>query len=51
MTSAVIALTGLGGRDDEEQARRAGYAYYVVKPIDPLALVGVIGEAAGRIAV
>jgi ATP-binding cassette subfamily B protein len=45
-----IALTGLANRDDERWVRAAGYAYYVVKPIDPFALVGVIREAAGRVA-
>jgi len=41
----VIALSGLGSRNDIEASLEAGFDRHLVKPIDPDKLVELIGVA------
>jgi CheY-like chemotaxis protein len=45
---ALIAVTGLAGEEDRQQARAAGFEHHVAKPYDPAALLGLIGQLSGR---
>lgn len=40
----LIALTGYDGEEERQRAHDAGFDRHVVKPIDPLALEGLIGS-------
>ena len=42
----LIALTGLTGEADRQQARAAGFEHYVAKPYEPRALLSLIGGLA-----
>jgi CheY-like chemotaxis protein len=43
---ALIAVTGLSGEADRQQARAAGFEHHVAKPYEPRALIRLIGELA-----
>lgn len=43
-----VALTGLSTDEDESRALRAGFQYYVPKPVDARTLVGVVAGLAAR---
>src|SRR3954468_11241394 len=43
-----IAISGLGGADDVERARAAGFAHYLVKPVEWKALKVLVAELAPR---
>jgi CheY-like chemotaxis protein len=43
-----VALTGLSTDEDEARALRAGFQYYVPKPVDARTLVGVVAGLAAR---
>ena len=38
-----VALTGYVRKEDEQMAREAGFDDYLGKPVDPAALINVIG--------
>jgi CheY-like chemotaxis protein len=42
---AVIAVTGYGGSRNAKRALAAGFDQYVVKPVDPEALLRIIDSA------
>jgi len=44
----MIALTGYGDADSRRRAREAGFDLHVLKPVDPLDLLGLIAAHAGR---
>jgi CheY-like chemotaxis protein len=44
----LIAVTGLTGDEDRQQALAAGFEHHVAKPYDPVALLGLIGQLSGR---
>lgn len=48
ITTPAIALTALGGLDDEQRALAAGFDGYVRKPVDPLHLVAAGIDAIKR---
>jgi CheY-like chemotaxis protein len=43
-----IALTAYAGHEDYQQALQAGFQRHLAKPIDPVDLVKVVAEVAGR---
>jgi PAS domain S-box-containing protein len=42
----LVAVTGYGQKEDRRRSTEAGFAYHLVKPIDPAALERVIASAA-----
>jgi two-component system CheB/CheR fusion protein len=42
-TMTLIALTGYGQREDRERVLRAGFDQHLVKPVDPSALIQLLG--------
>ena len=44
---ALIAVTGLSGEADRQQARAAGFEHHVAKPYEPKALLNLIGRLSG----
>ena len=44
----LIAVTGLAGDEDRQQARAAGFEHHVAKPYEPAALLRLIGQLCGR---
>ncbi len=49
-TVLLVALTGYGDAESRDRTRQAGFDLHLVKPVDPLELVGVIerGTSKGR---
>jgi two-component system, sensor histidine kinase len=43
----LIALTGYGRESDRQLARQAGFDLHLVKPVEPLELQKLLGEAGG----
>ena len=43
----LIALTGYGRESDRQLAREAGFDLHLVKPVEPLELQKLLGEAGG----
>ena len=43
-----IAISGLGGADDVERAQAAGFAHYLVKPVEWKALKTLVAQLAPR---
>jgi CheY-like chemotaxis protein len=41
----LVALTAKGSDDDKEEARRAGFDFHVLKPVDGEALAGLVERA------
>lgn len=46
--AVLIAITGFGQREDGENGRQAGFDHYLVKPVDPAAIVTLLAGMAGR---
>jgi two-component system CheB/CheR fusion protein len=42
----LIALTGYGQREDRERVLKAGFDQHLVKPVDPSALIQLLGGSA-----
>jgi CheY-like chemotaxis protein len=40
----IVAVTGWGQKDDRRRTREAGFDHHVVKPVDPTALVSLLGQ-------
>jgi signal transduction histidine kinase len=47
-TVQLVAITGYGQPMDRARTRAAGFAAHLVKPVDPVALRGVLDELEGR---
>ena len=43
-----IALTAYGGSEDSERILNAGFAHYLLKPVEPAAVVEAVARAAAR---
>ena len=43
-TARIVALTGYGGPADRERSAEAGFDAHLLKPIDPIRLVGVLED-------
>ncbi len=43
----LIAVTGWGQEDDRRRSHEAGFDKHLVKPVDPLALMNLLGELGG----
>ncbi|MGH8566811.1 MAG: response regulator [Gammaproteobacteria bacterium] len=48
METVLIAMTGYGHEQDRREAQAAGFNYYLVKPVDPAALLRVLASLGGR---
>ncbi|MFT3768942.1 MAG: response regulator [Minicystis sp.] len=48
-TVCLVAVTGYGRAEDRAQALRAGFDAHVVKPVEPMELLRVVGQALTRI--
>jgi PAS domain S-box-containing protein len=46
----LIALTGYGHASDKQRAQTAGFDHHLIKPLDPKALLSVLGDATGSAA-
>ena len=46
---ALIAVTGFGRDEDVQRARGAGFEHYLVKPVDPRLLMGLLGSLGRRV--
>jgi hypothetical protein len=46
--AVLIAITGFGQREDGENGREAGFDHYLVKPVDPAAIVTLLAGMARR---
>ncbi len=44
----MVAVTGYGSQPDRDQAHAAGFDHYLVKPVDPARLTGLMAEAGKR---
>ena len=47
-TMTLVALTGWGQEDDRRRSREAGFDHHLVKPVDPLELERLLGEAGAK---
>jgi two-component system CheB/CheR fusion protein len=43
-TAWIVAVTGYGQLEDRLRARRAGFDHHLVKPVDPSALIELLGD-------
>jgi CheY-like chemotaxis protein len=48
-TVCLIALSGYGSQADREAARRAGFDYHFLKPVEPSKLLATVSQCGGRL--
>ena len=43
----IVAVTGFGRDDDRERTQQAGFDFHLVKPVQPKAILELLGRQAG----